>query len=303
MQNINTELNRYDVSKQNLKRSYQDALTEEQFKKIVSFLDVDEKEIMKYTSKIQESAKELKNCKNCKGLVECKNEVCGYVYYPEVYGKKLSFSFKACKYEKEHLKATEYMSNIYYFDEPKSIKEASMKNIDKTDKNRLPVIKWLDDFITNYKTNINIKGLYLHGNFGSGKTYLVAATLNELAKGKTKIAIIYYPEFLRELKASFATDFDEKFNHIKKAPILLIDDLGAENTTPWGRDEILGPILQYRMEAVLPTFITSNLTKEELETHFSITKDKTDKLKSRRIIERISQLTDELSLVSKNRRQ
>ena len=57
------------------------------------------------------------------------------------------------------------------------------------------------------------------------------------------------------------------------------------------------------MEESMPTFFTSNLTKEELEIHFSITKDKTDKLKSRRIIERINQLTDELSLLSENRRK
>lgn len=303
MKKLEDELTKYDVNKENLKISYQEALRDEQFKKIVSFLDVEEPELMKYTSKLQHAASELKNCKGCKGLVECQNEVCGFVYYPEVYNNKLNFSYKACKFEKEHLKETKYMDNIYYFDEPKSIKEASMKDIDKTDKNRLPIIKWLAEFIANYKTNKNIKGLYLHGSFGSGKTYLIAATFNELAKDKTKVAIVYYPEFLRELKASFDTDFATKFNTIKKVPILLLDDIGAENTTAWGRDEILGPILQYRMEESMPTFFTSNLTKEELEIHFSITKDKTDKLKSRRIIERINQLTDELSLLSENRRK
>ena len=30
--------------------------------------------------------------------------------------------------------------------------------------------------------------------------------------------------------------------------MLLLDDIGAENVTAWGRDEVLGPLLQYRME-------------------------------------------------------
>ena len=84
--------------------------------------------------------------------------------------------------------------------------------------------------------------------------------------------------------------------------MLLLDDIGAENCSNWSRDEILGPILQYRMENNLPTFFTSNLTLDELETALSTTTSGVDKLKARRIIERIKQLTVTLELVSKNRR-
>ena len=70
----------------------------------------------------------------------------------------------------------------------------------------------------------------------------------------------------------------------------------------WARDEILGSILQYRMDFNLPTFFTSNLTIDELETHLSIVKNNIDKVKARRIIERIKQLTTDIELISKNRR-
>ena len=95
---------------------------------------------------------------------------------------------------------------------------------------------------------------------------------------------------------------EEKLDFLKNVDILLIDDIGAENVTSWGRDEILGTILQYRMNNKLSTFFTSNLTLEELEDHLSITKNSEDKVKARRIIERIKQLTDDKELVSKNRR-
>ena len=89
---------------------------------------------------------------------------------------------------------------------------------------------------------------------------------------------------------------------LKETDILLIDDLGAETVTNWSRDEILGTILQYRMENNLSTFITSNLNIEELEIHLSLAKNNMDKVKARRIIERIKQLTYDIELISKNRR-
>ena len=87
-----------------------------------------------------------------------------------------------------------------------------------------------------------------------------------------------------------------------KIPLLLLDDIGAEKVSDWSRDEVLGIILQYRMENHLPTFFTSNLTLDELEKALSITSSGVDKVKARRIVERIKQLTVYHELISKNRR-
>ena len=89
----------------------------------------------------------------------------------------------------------------------------------------------------------------------------------------------------------------------QKTPLLLIDDIGAEKVTSWARDEILGTILQSRMNNLLPTFFTSNLNIQELETHLSLINESEDKVKARRIIERIQQLTDDMELISVNRRK
>ena len=93
------------------------------------------------------------------------------------------------------------------------------------------------------------------------------------------------------------------FNKIKKAELLLLDDIGAETVTEWGRDEVLGTILQYRMEENLPTFFTSNLTVEELSQHLSTTSREVDLVKAKRIIERIKQLTDDITMISVNLRK
>ena len=178
-----------------------------------------------------------------------------------------------------------------------------MSEIDINDKKRVELIKWLKNFYDEYPNSK--KGLYLHGSFGSGKTYLVAALLNELAKKNYKTVIMYYPEMLSRLKSTFDStveSYNEVFDKIKTCDILLIDDIGAETVTNWSRDEILGTILQYRMEHELSTFLTSNLTIEELETHLSLVKNNMDKVKARRIIERIKQLTTDMELISVNRR-
>lgn len=285
-----------------LTHSFQAACANEKFKSFVYGLNVKEDILMRYTSSLEDAFSECQNCAKCTSLSSCKNKVQGYCYSP-VPGKNIiTFSYDACSYMQDALKENAYKDNLDLLEMPKDIKDASLKNIYKDDKARLPIIKYFKEFMDNYEKDDKPKGIYLNGSFGSGKTFLIAALFNEMAKKGIKSILIYYPEFLRSLKASFQTNYTEQFNYIKKIPLLLLDDIGAENCSNWSRDEVLGPILQYRMDNHLPTFFTSNLTIEELEKQLSITSSGVDKVKARRIVERIKQLTISLELISKNRR-
>lgn len=294
--------NKYSFDRFELEKNFDIALEDDTFKKIVSRLKLSRDELIKYTSNIEDSANELKNCKNCKNIMECKNSICGYVYYPSVEQGNLVFSYVPCKYKKKLDTDTAYRNNIISFDMPKEIVNASMKNIYTDDKNRLEAIKWLTTFIKKVENNEKNKGLFLTGNFGCGKTYLVAACFNELAKKGKNVACLYYPEFLRNLKERFSEDYKEIFDKVKKCDLLLIDDIGAETVTSWNRDEVLGTILQYRMQEGLPTFFTSNLSIKELEVHLA-GNDSEGKIKARRIIERIKYLTDNITMIAENRRK
>ena len=285
-----------------LMHSYQDACANKEFRAYVEQLPIEEEILRKYTSNLEDALIEFKNCKNCKGLEHCENKVKGYCYTPEKEKNIINFSYVACKWQQKAFKENAYKKNLELFDMPKDIKEASLKEVYTDDKSRLPIIRYFKEFTDQYQKEKNPKGLYLTGSFGSGKTYLVAALLNEMAKKGIRCALVYYPEFLRSLKSSFQTDYSEKFDFIKTSPIILLDDIGAENESNWSRDEVLGPILQYRMQNHLPTFFTSNLTLEELESALSITPSGVDKVKARRIIERIKQLTISMELIGKNRR-
>ena len=296
----------YYLNKTKLEKDYDEVLENNKtFQSLTKKLNLPKEYLMKYTSSLEESCRELENCKKCKNIYNCKNSYEGHVFYPSILSNNLVFDYVPCKYKKELDEQNKYKNNIYLFEVPKEIKEASMKNIDLENPDRFEIIKWLKNFLDNYESRVGMKGLYLTGNFGCGKTYLISAALNELAKKDHQIAIVYYPEFLRSLKESFGDQetYNEKFKLIKRVEILLIDDIGAETMTEWSRDEVLGTILQYRMQEGLTTFFTSNLSIKDLEEHFSISARGIEKVKAKRIIERIKQLTIEMTLVSENKRK
>lgn len=283
-----------------LKKNFEEAKKNEQFRNFIDKVKIDDNILMKYTSSLEESSIEFNNCLNCKHLSECQNKIIGYAYLPKINNGKIEFNYKACRYKEHQNKENKHLKNIQYFNIPESLKKADWSEIDHRLAKRKDTIIWLNNFFKNY--NDISKGLYLHGNFGCGKTYLIVAMFNELAKKNVKSAIIFWPEFLRNLKTSFDTDYADKMEYIKKVPLLLIDDLGAEVVTSWSRDEILCPILQYRMDEKLPTFITSNLTIDDLTIHLTSTKSGDEIIKAKRIIERIKQLTDDIEMISKNLR-
>ena len=292
------------VNKKELATNFAKALKDEEFVKVVNELKVADEVKYSYTSGLKEIAEINKICDTCKGLDNCPYDIPGLRKKAIAKDNIISFIYKDCDYKEKEDKEKEYLNNVYVYKMSKEIREATFKNIYKDDSNRLETIKYLKKFYDNYKKGEKIKGLYLYGNFGCGKTYLVSALFNELAKKNIRSTIIYFPEFLRSLKSSFGNsdDYEERFDMVKEANLLLLDDIGAEKLSDWARDEVLGVILQYRMEEQLPTFFTSNLSLKDLEEHLQVGQSSEDKLKARRIIERIKYLTNELEMISVNRR-
>ena len=295
MESMNVDSKNIDKE---LKKELLSAKKDEKFVKLMEKLKIDDKTASKYTSKLQETLCELENCRHCKGLYCCKNKLEGHVSYPKNENGRLIFSYVPCKYqEKLNDELSNKTTSLY------SLSSARVKDIDISDKKRTEVICYLDKFFDEYSPAKNNVGLYLHGSFGSGKSFLVSALLNELhEKKKASVCVIYFPEALRTLKDDW-DDFGSKIEYLKSVDILLIDDIGAEKVTEWGRDEVLGTILQARMDSKLATFFTSNLSIKELESHLALSNKSDDLVKARRIIERIKQLTNDLELISVNRRE
>ena len=168
-------------------------------------------------------------------------------------------------------------------------------------KKRVPVIKWLINFCKNYDRSTPHKGLYLHGTFGCGKTYLISAAFNELAKKRVTTEIVYLPELLRDLKSDFDS-FSDRIDYLENVDLLLIDDIGAEKVTEWSRDEVLGTILQYRMQEGLTTFFTSNLTIKDLEEHFSFSARGIEKVKAKKTANNVPTFEFKKVIITNNKK-
>lgn len=286
------------VNNNDLLKDYKENLKDEDFNNLVKRLKINEKLGSQNSSLLMDSACELKNCSKCKGLYECKNKVYGHYLYPKVDGNIIELGYVPCKKKQENDKLLDSRNTA-----SKELENASFKDIDLTDKRRVKLIKWLKEFYDNYDGINESKGLYLHGVFGSGKTYLIYALLNELKlKKHVDYIALYFPTVLKELKDDWDI-YHEKLERYSNVPILLLDDIGAESVSEWARDEVLGTILQARMNNHLTTFFTSNLNLDELEYHLSLTKTGVDKVKARRIMERIKQLTVPLELITDNKRK
>ena len=129
------------------------------FRKICNKLELDNNTLMKYTTKIEKSACEIRNCKGCKNILECKNEVEGYVYYPNKIDGSIEFAYVPCKYKRELDKENKKLDNVYYYNINSDIIKATMRDIDTKDKNRFEVIKWIKEYLTSFKKGEYHKGL------------------------------------------------------------------------------------------------------------------------------------------------
>ena len=279
-----------------LKKNYVDASKDSKFRRLIKTLDVDDNIAMKYTSSLQDTIVELNNCSKCDGLINCKNRLEGHVFYPQKDENRIVFSYVPCKFQKE-LKLEEENRNS----RDKDILNAKMSDIFR-DKERIKVIKWLKNFYDTYNKNGNFKGLYLYGNFGCGKTYLISALFNELSKKRISSEIVYFPELLSDIKSDFDS-YGDRMDYLENVDLLLIDDIGAEKVSEWSRDEILGTILNKRMNNYKTTFFTSNLDMDSLMQHFRINNYSDDEMNARRILERIKQLSEEMELIGENKRK
>ena len=186
---------------------------------------------------------------------------------------------------------------------PASLRKASLAQVDLDDLERLPVFEKLLAFVEQYPAIR--KGLYLYGDFGVGKSFMVAALAHDLSEKRgVSSTLLHYPSFVIDAKNAISDgNVKTLVDEIKLSEVLILDDIGAEQSTAWVRDEILQVILQYRMQENLPTFFTSNFNFEELEQHFAKGKHGNDETwEARRVMERIRYLAEETRLEGVNRR-
>jgi len=110
--------------------------------------------------------------------------------------------------------------------------------------------------------------LLLRGGYGCGKTHLAAAIANVALDKGTPVIFVTVPDLLDYLRAAYAptspTSYDRRFEEVRTAPLLILDDLGTEHATLWALEKLF-QLLNYRYMADLPTVITTNRDLEDME--------------------------------------
>ncbi len=262
-------------------------------------------ELDRSIARLFEYRNERNQCSLCLSLETCANMIKGY--QPELFieREQIQIRYNKCSKKMMAEESQRQQTLIKSLFIPKEILNATFAKLDQDNRSRIVAIAKAVEFATTTNPGENGMGLYFHGKFGVGKTYLLGAIANELAERNISSMLVYTPDFFRELKSGIHDgSYNEKLDIVKNVPVLMLDDLGAETMSSWVRDDILGVILQHRMLEKLPTLYTSNYDFEELEEHLAYSqKGGIEQLKSKRIMERIRHFAEPIYIEGKNRRQ
>jgi DNA replication protein DnaC len=114
--------------------------------------------------------------------------------------------------------------------------------------------------------------LVFMGITGCGKTHLAAAIANYRYQANQPVLFVVVPEFLDHLRSTFSPEskvsYDQLFERVKTAPLLILDDFGEQSTTPWAQEKLY-QVINYRYNARLATVITARGSLDEIESRIS----------------------------------
>lgn len=267
--------------------------------------EIDKSIVDKGMVKLYEYIDQSHDCNKCPNLGACINHLKGFEPNLVLERSNIGISYTPCRLKNEYDNKRRASSLIHSMYMPKEVMEATLSGFE-LDASRVEAFNAVDSFLdaTKGPGELPEKGLYLYGQFGIGKSYLLSAVANALAEKNVKSVLVFVPEFMREMKQAIGDQtLQEKVDYVKKADVLMLDDIGAEAMSSWTRDEVLGTILHYRMAEKLPTFMTSNFSYSELQHHLTYSqRGEKEDLKAARVMERIRALTTPVKLDGRNRR-
>lgn len=107
------------------------------------------------------------------------------------------------------------------------------------------------------------QGILFYGEKGTGKSFYAACIANALADEKVLTAFVTTVNLMAQMQSNW--DRTDVLSVVGKIPLLVLDDLGAERETSYSA-ELIYSVIDTRNAAKLPTIITTNLDKAEMES-------------------------------------
>lgn len=127
-------------------------------------------------------------------------------------------------------------------------------------------LEWAYNHSHQYAASLN-GWLLLQGGYGSGKTHLAAAIANFAVQMGVPTLFLTVPDLLDTLRFAYDspdTTFEERFEQIRNAELLVLDDFGTQNSTGWAQEKLF-QIINYRYINKLPLVVTTNMALDEIE--------------------------------------
>ncbi|AOX43489.1 primosomal protein DnaI [Spiroplasma sp. NBRC 100390] len=246
-------------------------------------------------------------CESMPNLSLCQQQFKGYKYYFRKEVDKLFLTRVECNHMITLNEVNKVKNNYLYYDFSDELLKLRLNDIKKDENfnNMHQIIGEMVKFVKGQRQ----KGLYIYGEPGVGKTYLLIRLANVLANNNRKVAFISVINLINRVKESFNLFNNESslIDDLLRADILFLDDIGGETVSPWVRDDLLFRILNDRISRQLPTFFSSNFTTTALTTIYANVKNEIgnkeiNNIKALRIVDRIRGLATELELIGNSRR-
>ncbi|MEG1731890.1 MAG: ATP-binding protein [Longicatena sp.] len=273
-------------------------------KKWMNKYQVDEEFVYNHSGKLSDYCEMMEKCTSCAGLDFCRQPTLGKQL--DLYVDGLLYNRVVnCAYQQKELRALQHQKFYCEGDISKPYFLIDLKTLDVSKESK-EYKACYDKVIDLLMDEHPLKGLYLWGKPGSGKTYLAAGICNYYAKQSKRVAFVNVPKLISDLKMMFheSEAMERKLYQIKKADVLVLDDIGGESVTSWSRDDILLPLLDARMEAKKLTIFTSNYAMNEVKQKLSGTTNKNNEpMAAERLIERIKALSCEIFVKGESRRK
>lgn len=141
-------------------------------------------------------------------------------------------------------------------------------------------------------------GLYLHGECGTGKTFLAAIIAQDFMLDFKTVVFGDVPYLMEAIKRSFDGDTPNPLDHYCDSDLLVLDDIGAGYLTDWNVGQLY-QIINARYSLNKPIIATSNYDLDELEFELS----KFGQVTAKRITSRLSEMCTAAFLGTNDRRR
>ena len=256
------------------KEKYREIINDPEILEIIKEYNFTEREILDNLYYFSQYLNQRKLCRNCKGIEYCNKNGDHLIFKLKIdNNKKVTLGLTKCDYQYEVDKIKSKFTKMQF--EEKYLYKKLKNCLDYFAHERQGLIKKLLEF----KNNPNAKSVYTYGSNENGKSYILTVFSVFLAKLETtkEISFISAPDEFKSLEELYSTDinyFDYLIEEMQNVQYLFIDDLGKENfKTKFSVEKILLPIITYRNEKGLPTFITSKYSPTDLVSVYGYGKE------------------------------